>query len=50
MYKGARSPYFKKKCEDKLWNLVSASRGGLAFSHLFFMDDLVLFAKVDVKN
>ena len=29
---------------------MSASRGGVVFSHLFFTDDLILFAKVDVKN
>ena len=38
------------KCEDKLWNPVRASQGGIAFSHLFFTDDLVLFAKADQKN
>lgn len=36
-----------EKCEAKLWNSVMASRGGIAFSHLFFTYDLVLFAKVD---
>ena len=39
-----------EKCEDKLWDPVQASRGGLAFSHLFFVDSLVLFAKANVKN
>lgn len=39
-----------KKCSAKLWNPVKASQGGLAFSLLFFVEDLVLFAKVDRKN
>ena len=38
------------KCENKLWDLILASRGGVAFSHLFFAYDLVLFTKADVKN
>lgn len=38
------------KCEDNLWDPISASWGGLPFSHLFFGDDLVLFVKADVKN
>lgn len=38
------------RCEEKLWDLVRASRGGPAFSHLFFADDLLLFAKADMKN
>jgi len=38
------------KCREKLWNPVKASQGGPAFSHLFFVDDLMLFAKADRKN
>lgn len=40
----------KDKCDSKMWDPVKASRGGLDFSHLFFVDDLVLFAKADRKN
>ena len=29
---------------------MRASRSGPTFSHLFFVDDLVLFAKADIKN
>ena len=39
-----------EKCNEKLWNPIKASQGGLAFSHLFFVDDLVLFTKADRKN
>ena len=39
-----------KKCDVKLWDPLKASRGGLAFSHLFFVDAFVLFAKVGRKN
>ena len=39
-----------KKCDAKLWDLISASKGGLAFSHLFFANDLILFVKADRKN
>ena len=38
------------KCREKLWNPVKASQGGPAFSHLFFVNDLMLFAKADRKN
>lgn len=38
------------KCDAKLWNLVKTSQGGLAFSHIFFANDLVLFANADRKN
>ena len=30
--------------------MISASKGGLAFSHLFFANDLILFVKADRKN
>ena len=42
--------FIAEKCEAKLWDPISASRGGVTFSHLFFADDLVLFAKADIKN
>ena len=38
------------KCDENLWDLVKASRNGPAFSHLFFADDLVLFASANMKN
>ena len=40
----------KEKCKAKLWNFVKASQGGPDFSHVFFEDDLMLFAKADRKN
>ena len=40
----------KDKCDSNLWDPVKSSRGSLAFSHLFFIDDLVLFGKADMKN
>lgn len=36
--------------EANLWDPMKASRNDPSFSHLFFMDDLVLFAQADRKN
>ena len=33
-----------------MWCPVKAPRSGHSFSHLFFADDLVLFAKANAKN
>ena len=40
----------KEKCRDNQWNLVKSSNNGVAISHLFFADDLVLFAKANHGN
>jgi len=40
----------EEKCTAKLWNPVKASRSGLAFSHIFFANYLVLFARADPGN
>ena len=38
------------KCATKVWNPVKTSRNGPSFSHLFFVDDLVLFAEANTEN
>ena len=38
------------KCSSQLWDPFKVSRSGIAFSHLMFVDDLMLFAKADLKN
>ena len=40
----------EEKCSEKSWVPVKSSQSGVAFSHLFFADDLVLFAKADHVN
>ena len=40
----------EKKCIARLWNPIKASKSDPTFSHLFFVDDLVLFANADMKN
>ena len=40
----------EEKCDQKLWCPVKTSQGGIAFSHLMFADDIVLFAKADQIN
>ena len=39
-----------KMCEDNKWDMVRASRGGPSFSHVFFANDIMLFAKANSKN
>ena len=40
----------EEKCNNKQWNLVKALQSGPAFSHLMFVDNLVLFARADHFN
>ena len=37
-------------CKEKRWDRVKASRNGPSFSHIFFADNLMLFAKANSKN
>ena len=39
-----------RKCEEGSWKKIKASRSGPGFSHTFFADDLLLFAKTDESN
>ncbi|XP_065616028.1 uncharacterized protein LOC136061748 [Quercus suber] len=40
----------EEKCRETVWKPIKTSRNGIAFSHLFFADDLVFFAKADATN
>lgn len=40
----------EEKCGQKLWIPAKTSQGGIAFSHLMFADDIILFPKADQIN
>ena len=42
--------FIADKCNSKHWNPIKAARSSPAFSHLFFTDDLFLFARANQKN
>ena len=42
--------YISALCKEKRWDKIKASRNGLSFSHIFYADDLMLFAKANSKN
>ena len=37
-------------CENKRWDKIKASKNGSSFSHLFFVDNLMLFARANSQN
>ena len=37
------------KCRDGSWTPLTASRGNVGVSHLLFVDDIILFSKVDSR-
>ena len=37
----------EQKCTEGVWKALKASRENVGISHLFFVDDLILFAKID---
>ena len=39
-----------EKCTTKEWKPIKASNSGLAISHLFFVNDLLLLAREDITN
>lgn len=42
--------FIADKCNSNHQNPIKVSQSGLAFSHLFFTDDLVIFVRADRKN
>ena len=45
-----RGALIHSKCEEGAWTRLRASRWGPGFFHIFFVDDLLLFAKANFKN
>ena len=37
-------------CEERRWDKIRGPSSGPSFSHVFFANDLMLFAKADYKN
>ena len=42
--------FINLKCDEGSWKKIKASHSGSSFSHIFFADDLLLFAKTDESN